>query len=261
MVQRDTAWPAGTPCWVDLGTNDVSRAKAFYEGLFGWDTQVGPPESGGYVMCEVQGQPVAGIGPKMGPAEAPSAWTTYLASDDADATASRITASGGHVMAEPFDVMDVGRMAVAADPGGAVFGVWQARAHTGMRLANEPGSVCWNENMSRSFDANKAFYRAVFGYSYDDMSSDDFSYATFKTTGEGLGGIGDLGMEAPAETPAHWRTYFGVDDTDEAVEMTTKLGGRVIAPAWDTPYGRMAILSDDQGAAFAVMSMATAAEA
>ncbi|HET9895309.1 MAG TPA: VOC family protein [Streptosporangiaceae bacterium] len=256
MVHRDTPWPAGTPCWVDLGTDDVARAKTFYEALFGWDTRVGPPESGGYVMCQVDGRQVAGIGPKMGPAEAPSAWTTYLASDDADVSARKISSAGGQVLAEPFDVMDAGRMTVAADPDGAVFGVWQPRSHTGMQLANEPGAVCWNENMSRGFEANKAFYHAVFGYNYDDMSSDEIQYAAFKTTGDPLGGIGDLGAGAPAETPAHWRTYFAVSDTDEAVEVATKLGGQIVAPAWDTPYGRMAILSDDQGAVFAIMSVA-----
>ena len=258
MVQRDTPWPAGTPCWVDLGTDDVARATTFYSTLFGWDTEVGPPETGGYVMCEVEGRAVAGIGPKMGPAEVPTAWTTYLASDDVDATTSKVKTAGGSVLAEPFDIMDVGRMSVAADPAGAVFGIWQSRAHTGMQLANVPGAVCWNENMSRSFDANKAFYRAVFGYDYDDMSGDGFNYATFKTTGDSMGGIGDLAM-APPETPAHWMTYFGVDDADEASEVATKLGGAVMRPAWDTPYGRMAILNDDQGAAFAVMATAQAA--
>ena len=128
------------------------------------------------------------------------------------------------MLAEPFDVMDVGKMAVAADPGGAVFGIWQSRAHTGMQLANEPGAVCWNENMSRSFAANEAFYQAVFGYDYDDMSSDEFSYATFKTTGDPLGGIGDLGTMAPAEIPAHWRTYFAVDSADVAVETADQAG-------------------------------------
>lgn len=256
MVQRDTSWPAGTPCWVDLSADDVARATAFYSTLFGWDIQVGPPEAGGYAMCEVQGKPVAGIGPKMGSPEAPTAWTTYLATDDADATASKITSAGGQVLAPPFDVMDVGRMCVAADPGGAVFGIWQARAHSGMQLANELGAVCWNENMSRNFDANKAFYRAVFGYDYDDMGGEDFSYATFKTTDGPLGGIGDLSTIAPAETPAHWMTYFTVADADEAAESVIKLGGTVMRPAWDTPYGRMAVLSDDQGGVFAVMAMA-----
>ncbi|HXP22281.1 MAG TPA: VOC family protein [Streptosporangiaceae bacterium] len=255
MVLRDTPWPAGTPCWVDLGSDDLVRAKTFYGTLFGWETIDGPPETGGYVMCEFRGQPVAGIGPKMGPPEVPSMWTTYLATQDANATAARITAAGGQLIAEPFDVLDVGRMGVAADPGGAVFGIWQAGTHSGFRLANEPGSVCWNENMSRSFEPNKAFYQAVFGYEYDDMSSEDFSYATFKTTGNPLGGIGDLGTMAPAETPPHWMTYFGVSDTDEALEIVTKLGGSVMRPAWDTPYGRMAIVGDDQGAVFALMSL------
>jgi uncharacterized protein len=258
MVQRDTPWPAGTPCWVDLSTDDVARATSFYGSLFGWDTQVGPPETGGYVMCEVGGRPVAGIGPKMGAAEQPTAWTTYLATDDADDTASKIMSAGGQMLAEPFDVMDVGRMGIAVDPGGAVFGIWQARAHSGMQLANEPGAVCWNENMSRGLEQNKAFYRSVFGYDYDDMSSDDFQYATFKTAADSIGGIGDLGSMAPPETPPHWMTYFTVTDADAAVDATTKLGGSVIRPAWDTPYGRMAILSDDQGGVFAIMGMAAA---
>jgi hypothetical protein len=256
MVHRDTPWPAGTPCWVDLSADDVARANTFYSSLFGWDTQVGPPEAGGYTMCEVQGKPVAGIGPKMGSPDAPNAWTTYLATDNADETSAKISAAGGQVLAEPFDVMDVGRMAVAMDPAGAVFGLWQSRLHTGMQLANEPGAVCWNENMSRQFEANKSFYHSVFGYQYDDMSSDDFHYATFKTTGDPLGGIGNLGdVPAPAETPAHWMNYFAIDNADDAVETAVKLGGHVIRPAWDTPYGRMAILSDDQGAVFAIMDL------
>ena len=254
MVTRDTAWAAGTPCWVDLGVTDVAKAKAFYGGLFGWDIQEGPPESGGYCMCEIGGRPVAGLGPQMGPAGAPSAWTTYLATDDADATAARITAAGGQLMMPPFDVMDVGRMAVAVDPGGAPFGIWQAKAHTGARLANEPGTLIWNENLSREFEANKAFYGAVFGYSFGDMSADGFSYATLDLDGQTVGGIGAISADQPAATPANWGTYFAVADTDAAVARVTELGGSVIAPAWDSPYGRMAVVSDDQGAVFALMS-------
>ena len=178
MVTRDTAWPAGTPCWVDLGVNDIPKATAFYGGLFGWDIQEGPPEAGGYSMCMLGGRPVAGIGPKMGPAEMPTFWTTYIASDAADATAARIKAGGGQVMMEPFDVMDVGRMFIATDPGGAVFGVWQAKAHTGVGLANEPGSLVWSENLSRNYEANRAFYRDVFGYDYGDIGAEGMRYAT-----------------------------------------------------------------------------------
>jgi uncharacterized protein len=261
MVTRDTAWAAGTPCWVDLGVDDVGKAKAFYERLFGWDIQPGPPEAGGYAMCEINGLPVAGIGPKQGPAEMLPTWTTYIASENADETASKITAAGGQVLVEPFDVMDVGRMAIAADPGGAVFGVWQARAHTGVQLANEPGSLTWNENMTRDFDANKAFYQAVFGYEFDDMSSEDFRYATLNLGGGPVGGIGEIGADSPADIPANWATYFAVEDADDAAARVTALGGAVIRPPWDTPYGRMAVLSDDQGAVFAIGSNGASAQA
>ena len=254
MVTRDTAWPAGTPCWVDLGVDDIGRASAFYGGLFGWHIQEGPPEAGGYSMCEVNGRPVAGIGPKLGPAETPAAWTTYLASDDADDTVSKIKAAGGQVVAGPMDVMDAGRTAVAADPGGALFGVWQAGAHTGAGLANEPGSLSWNENMSRDFDGNKAFYRAVFGYDYGDLSSQGFNYATADLDGRPVAGIGELDLNLPPEVPANWAAYFGVPDADAAVARAVELGGGVVRPAWDTPYGRMAVLADDQGAVFAIVS-------
>jgi len=260
MVTREAAWPAGTPCWVDLGVGDITRARAFYSGLFGWEIQEGPPEAGGYCMCVRGGRPVAGIGPKMGPAQMPPAWTTYIASQDADDTVRKIKAAGGQVIVEPMDVMNVGRMAVAADPGGAVFGVWQARSHSGVQLANEPGSLAWNENMSRDFDANKAFYHAVFGYRYGDMSSEGFNYATIDLGGRPVGGIGELDPNFPPEVPANWATYFGVADVDAAVARAGELGGRVVRPAWDTPYGRMAVLADDQGAVFAVLSAPDAAE-
>ena len=259
MVTRDSAWPSGTPCWVDLGVDDIARASTFYSRLFGWDIQAGPPEAGGYAMCLKAGHTVAGIGPKQGPPGTPPTWTVYLASDDADQTAGKITAAGGQILVAPMDVMDVGRMVVAADPAGAIFGVWQARSHTGMGLANEPGSVCWNENFSRDMDGGQAFYHSVFGYGFGDMSTPDFRYATLKLDGKEVGGIGEMGSEFPAGPAAHWSTYFAVEDTDAAVATVTAAGGAVLRAPWDTPYGRMASVSDDQGAPFSLMSTPTAA--
>jgi predicted enzyme related to lactoylglutathione lyase len=238
---------------VDLGVDDIARAVTFYEQLFGWDIQAGPPEAGGYRMCLKDGRPVAGIGPQQGPPGTPPTWTVYIASDDADETAGKIKAAGGQVLVAPMDVMDVGRMAVAADPAGAVLGVWQARSHTGMQVANEPGSVGWNENFSRDMDGNQAFYRAVFGYEYGDMSTPEFRYATLKLDGQEVGGIGALGNGVPPGVAAHWSTYFLVEDTDAAVATVTKGGGSVTREPWDSPYGRMAVVSDDQGAAFSLM--------
>ena len=254
MVTRDTAWPDGTPCWVDLGAEDIDRARTFYAGLFGWDIPPGPPEAGGYSLCMLRGRPAAGMGPKMNP-EMPSTWTTYLAAENADDVAAKVKAAGGQVLMEPMDVMDVGRMAIAADPAGAAFGVWQARAHIGAGIANEPGTLCWNENMSRDFDGNKAFYASVFGYGYDDMSGDGFKYATLKVGDAIVGGIGELPADVPVGVPAHWSTYFAVSDTDATISKAGELGGSVVRPAWDSPYGRMAAVSDDQGVQFSVIGI------
>jgi len=255
MVTRDSAWAPGTPCWIDIGVPDIPKAAAFYGGLFSWDFQDTGPEGGGYRMCTLGGRPVAGIGAQAAP-DSGVYWTTYLASTDADLTAAEIKAAGGDVMMEPFDVLDVGRMFIAADPGGAVFGVWEARAHTGIQLANEPGSLIWSETMSRHYEACQAFYAAVFGYQYGDIGAEGMNYATLDIDGRPVGGIGEIGADQPADDPASWRTYFAVADTDAALVRVTELGGSVVAPAWDSPYGRMAVVSDDQGAVFSLMSAA-----
>jgi uncharacterized protein len=252
VVTRDTRWPPGTPCWVDVSVDDVPKAIAFYEGLFGWDIQVGGPEVGGYSIAHSGGRIVAGIGPKMGPAETPSAWTTYLATEDADATAAKIKGAGGQLLAEPMDVMSEGRMAIAMDPAGAVFGIWQGRNTTGIGVANEPGTLTWNEHMSRDFDASKAFYQAVFGYDDQDMSGDGFKYAVLMVDGHEVGGIGEYPAGTPADVPAAWVAYFHVIDTDAAVAKVIELGGRVVQPVRDTPYGRIGVVADNNGAVFSL---------
>jgi predicted enzyme related to lactoylglutathione lyase len=254
MGIRDAAWPTGVPCWVDLLAADIARARAFYAGLFGWSIRAEPPEANGYCIAEVDGRDVAGMGPKLDTADLPTAWTTYLATGDADMTAEKILAAGGQLLVEPFDVLGAGRMGMAADLDGAVFGLWEARAHTGAKLTGEPGTLAWSENMSRKLDGNKAFYQAVFGYTFDDAGTADLGYATLNLDGAVVGGIGELDGGHPADDPAHWAVYFGVADTDAAVARVAEMGGRVIGPARDSPCGRRAVVSDDQGAVFAVIA-------
>jgi hypothetical protein len=253
MTHRDTTWPEGTPCWVDLGVDDFDKGRQFYSRLLGWEIERGPDELGGYASCTKDGRSVAGLAPKMDAGQ-PTAWTTYLASDDIDATLDKVRAAGGQVVLERMDIADLGSMALAADPGGATVGFWQGRSHTGFELANVPGSVTWNENFSRAWKQNQDFYRAVCGYEYDDLSGDGFEYATFKVGGAVAGGIGQIEPEMPAEMPPHWLVYFKVADVDAAVAEVERLGGSVDRPAWDTEYGRMAVVADDQGAYFMLMA-------
>jgi len=255
MVTRDTNWPEGTPCWVDLGVPDIAQASVFYTAVFGWTIPEGSPETGGYSVATLRGRNVAGIGPKQGPPEAPSMWMTYLASDDVDATAARIKGAGGQIVMDPMDVMGEGKMAVAIDTTGAAFGLWQGLRHTGAAIANEPGAQTWNEQLSRDFEAAKAFYQSVFGYEYEDASSDGFEYAAFKLNGNYAGGIGGLPVGTPDRMPSMWGTYFGAADTDATVAKVIAQGGGTIRDPQDTPYGRTATVTDDQGAAFNIISI------
>lgn len=252
MTTRETPWPAGTPCWVDLAVDDFAKAQAFYSGLFGWEVPVGPADFGGYSTCTKDGLNVAGIMPKMQP-EQPSVWVTYLATDDAEATMAKVAANGGQQMVSVMPVGSMGSMAVAVDAGGAVFGLWESGDHTGFQLANEPGSVTWNEQFSRTWEDSKRFYTSLFGWTYDDLSSDGFEYATFAVDGQVAGGIGVLGAGMES-LPPYWNVYFKVADADLATGEVRRLGGTVQREAWDTPFGRMALVADDQGTPFMVMA-------
>ena len=138
------------PTWTD--------ARKFYRGLFGWNTPEGPPEAGGYSVCDIDGKTVAGLGPNMNPA-APPHWSTYVNVDSADDTVAKVEANGGTVYVAPMDVMDAGRMAVFADPDGAVIGLWQPGQHMGAQLVNEPGTYCWSELMTDDLAGAKVFYK------------------------------------------------------------------------------------------------------
>lgn len=253
MSIRTSPWPAGVPCWTDLATTDVPAAQRFYAAVLGWQFAEPDEDSGGYLIGEVGGAATAGIGPVMGDQQRPS-WTVYLASDDADGTASEITQSGGSVLLAPGDVGPMGRMLIASDPTGGVFGVWQAGTMIGASLVNEPGGMCWEDLRSTDPELARAFYSAVFRYDFHPLPEAGPDYFTFHTAEEAapLGGMGGM-FDAPEGTPSHWLVYFSVADADAAVAAAERAGGQVLTPAEDTPYGRMVALVDPAGAAFWVM--------
>jgi predicted enzyme related to lactoylglutathione lyase len=251
MPHREEPWPAGTPCWIDLAVPDIDAAKEFYGAVFGWSFLDSGPEFGHFQICQVNGQAAAGIGPLMAEGQH-SAWTTYLASDDVDGTAKLITENGGTLIVEPMDVPGIGRMCIALDAGNAVFGVWQAGGTIGVGIYNEPGALGWNDSRQLDPDAARQFYTSVFGYRYQPVEGAPPDYTTFHLDSDPLGGMGGM-MGAPAGTPAHWVAYFSVADADAATAAATAGGGSVLSGPVDTPYGRMAFLTDLNGAVFAVM--------
>lgn len=255
MSVRTSPWPAGVPCWVDLEAPDVAAAGRFYAAVLGWDVAEPDEQYGGYVIASRGGAPAAGIGPRQRP-DVPAAWTLYLATDDADATQVMAAGLGGTVLVPAFDVGELGRMAVLADPAGAVFSVWQAGAHIGASLVNEPGGLTWEDLRSTDPESARAFYAGTFGWTTERLEMAGPDYTTFSRPDEQapLGGIG--GMMGAEGRPSHWLAYFGVDDAAAACAAATAAGGSVLQQDFETPFGRMAGLADPAGAVFWVIETA-----
>src|SRR6266508_2608216 len=148
--------PDGTPTWIDLGVPDLERAMGFYGSLFGWEFEVGPAPTGHYTTCLLHGRRVAAIAQDPDPDATGHWWNMYLATGDCDGTARRITDAGGTLVQAPTDVMDQGRMALAVDPVGARFGLWQGRAHIGAQVVNEPGSLVRNDLVTPTPDPERS---------------------------------------------------------------------------------------------------------
>ncbi|MGV9265539.1 VOC family protein [Kitasatospora sp. NPDC003701] len=246
----------GTPCWIDLMASDQQAALDFYRDLFGWQGEVGPPEFGGYAVCALNGRPVAGIMAQTAPEGQPLppvGWTTYLAADDADAAARSVAESGGTILYPVMDVGTVGRMLVAADPAGAVFGVWQKVDFIGAGIVNEPGALVWNELNTTDTDVAGAFYHRALGLRPATVQGLD-GYFSLNVGDRTVGGMQRLPDYLAPGTPPHWMTYFSVDDTDSTVDALVRAGGSVIQPPFDMQSGRMAVVQDPQGAVFAVIA-------
>ncbi len=248
-----TSYPPNTPSWVDLASADVAASAAFYTGLFGWTAGEPSEEGGGYAMFLIGDKAVAGLAPIMMEGQPPS-WTCYVSVEDADKTAELVGTNGGQVFLPPMDVLDVGRMAVFADPTGAAFAIWQPRAHIGAQLAGEPNTFCWAELSSRDTATAAPFYSAVFGW--EPKPAMEGSYTTFHLGDTELAGMMDMPEMVPAEVPSYWLPYFAVADTDATVAAAKGLGASVLVEPTDIPPGRFAVFMDPQGVSFAVIALA-----
>ncbi|MFE9865294.1 VOC family protein [Streptomyces sp. NPDC005506] len=294
------AFAHSAPCWVDVQLPDLEAGKRFYGELFGWTFRAGEEvDRGGPCVDALSGgKLVAALAAKQD-GRMPTAWGVYFATDDIAATVTRIREAGGQVITEPVRVGGAGVLAQAADPGGAVFGVWQAGDRGGFQKQNEPGSFCWTEVYTRQKDRVDAFYEQVFGFRGTDLgaagkresgrsesgtsesgkSESETSGSEAPTSGingsgadvpgvdfrmwspagtepgpdTAIGGRSVITDAFPAEMPSYFLNYFAVADCDATAETGAHLGGRVSVPPFDIPYGRMAVLHDNQGAEFAVL--------
>jgi uncharacterized protein len=271
MPTRDGYIP-GVPCWVDVTLPDPEAALPFYQGVFGWTFDDSMPEGSGshYFTASLPDGTAAAISSQPEGAALPT-WNTYIWVDSADAAAEATRSAGGTVLAEPMDVFDAGRMAVLADPEGAVVGVWQANVHRGAQVVNEHGGLNFNGLATRDLDGAKAFYGTVFGWQTLDLPAgtmwtlpgygDHLEAATpgLREQIAQMGGpegfidvvaaVNPLGDD-DTTTPPHWSVTFGVDDVHAVAATAGELGGKVVVGPADVPWSRMAVIQDPQGATF-----------
>ncbi len=250
-----TTYKPGTPCWIDLGSPDLEASVGFYGDLFAWEVPEAEnsEQTGGYRQAMKSGRAVGGIMPLMQEGQ-PPAWSTYISVESADAVAAAVRDAGGSVLAEPMDVLDLGRMAIFADPEGAVFGVWQPGAFAGAGVVNEADTLVWNELNSRDPSGAKEFYGAVFGWGFEERQFETGTYTSILVGEDTVGGMIDISDRVPEEVPAHWLVYFATDDADAAVQKARDGGGDVpFGPVDIAEVGRIAVIRDPAGAVFAVI--------
>jgi uncharacterized protein len=244
--------PLGAPCWIDLLTSDTDQARRFYAELFGWTAGESSPEFGGYFMFFAGGVPVAGCMPNAPQTGLPDGWTVYLATDNAKAAAERALAHGGSLRQGPIDIADLGTEIVLTDAVGVRIGAWQAGQFAG--FAAQPGQVglpSYFELLTRDYQRAVPFYADVFGWAAQVASdTPGFRLTVLADGGQTLAGIMDASAFLEADQPDQWVVYLKVADTDAAVAALTRLGGAVVDPAVDTPFGRMAVVTDPTGAVF-----------
>jgi predicted enzyme related to lactoylglutathione lyase len=242
--------------WVDHTSPDVQAAARFYGELFGWQSQDLGEQMGHYTMFSSSGKTVAATTPPMSPGN-PPAWSTYISTDNIEQTARRVDGAGGKTLVAPMQVMDQGSMGVFMDPTGAVFAAWQPAAMHGAELVNQPVSLCWNELATRDLEGAKNFYTKVFDWGVKSNKMPDGSeYVEWQVGGRSIAGGAGIGSMYPPQVPPHWLVYFAVANADDTLKKAEQLGARVMSPAMDIPQGRFAVLTDPQGAAFAIIQLA-----
>lgn len=255
---------AGVPCWADVMLPDLAAGKRFYGALFGWTFDEDAEGADEYAPALLDGRQAAALGQKAD-GRMPTSWTQYLAAPDAAVIADRVHAAGGVVITEPMRVGSgpAGVVGIAADPGGAVFGLWQPLGFHGFEVRQQPGAYVWTEVYVREKHRVDAFYQEVFGYEVADISDEGFDFLLWAPQGRSvdeehaIGGRCMITDLFPEEMPPHFLTYFMVADCDQTVTLAQELGGRLLFPVESSQYGRFAVLADDQGATFAVLDPAS----
>ena len=249
------SYAPGSFCWAELATTDAAAAKQFYGEMFGWTAVDMPMPEGVYTLLQSGGNDAAAVytpGPGV-----PVHWGVYFSVASADESAAQIEPCGGKLIAGPFDAHDAGRMAVAQDPQGAVFSLWQAKRQIGAKHGGPLGMVVWPELATTDPAGAAAFYTRLFGWKTKPESGvAEAPYTEWLNGGTSIGGLLPKQGEQWQGVPPHWTIYITVADCDERAARAGQLGGKVCVAPMDIPnVGRFSAIADPQGAMFNIIQM------
>lgn len=248
----------GTFSWAELATSDAAGSTAFYTQLLGLSAIDMQTDDGVYTMLQKGGRDACGLY-GVGEEELKrlggrAVWRCYFTVENAEHAAGRVRSLGGTVIHEPIDIATDGRLAVAQDPTGALFTVWEPKDHIGAQIYGEPGSLAWAELYTRDTQAAAAFYGDLFGWHANSTrSSDGGGYTEYQLNGTPAAGMIAI-REEWGPMPAHWAVYFGVADLDASRARAGELGASEIMPPMQVEgVGRFVFLRDPQGAILAAI--------
>lgn len=253
-----SSYSPGQFCWIDLMSKDMSAAKAFYADVFSWDaeqqdTEGGPP----YANFTLQGKTIGGLGEMNDPMKAsgmPPVWNSYISVANVDEAAAKAVDLGGSVALPVMPVAEAGRLAVIQDPAGAFVSLWEPNQHYGAQLTNVPGTWCWNELMTPDPPAAQAFFANLFGWTFEKSQGTPRDYWNIQHQGRGNGGMLQI-TEDMGQVPPAWIVYFNVADLEATTKSIESAGGVLCFAPFEVPVGRIAMVNDAQGAAFALIQM------
>ena len=234
---KENTYGEGVPCWLDAQLPDLAAGRRFYGELFGWTFE---EAYGGSVWARKDGEAVAALAHKAD-GRMPTVWTVYFATPDVVRLSGRIREAGGQVVMAPVSLGELGTAVLAADPEGAVFGLWQAARHSGFGTRHKAGTFGWAELYARDTETANTFYGGLFTDAlFGPDAAPDFGRAP----------VSDV---FPVEMPPHFLVHFRVEDIEAVLGAVHRLGGRVQVPLFETSYGKVAVVTDNQGASFALV--------
>jgi predicted enzyme related to lactoylglutathione lyase len=246
--------------WYELMTTDVAGAANFYSKIVGWDVADSGQTDKPYSILSINKYPIGGLltlpeeARKMG---ARPGWLGYIAVDDVDAYAIKVSQAGGKVYKGPEDIPNVGRFAVVADPQGAAFYLFKGMGEPppSPPPATDPGQVCWRELHAGDREPAFAFYAGLFGWEKGagmDMGPMGL-YQLYRYAG-GSDDIGGMMTKLPVVPMPFWLYYIGVPDFDLAIKTITANGGTLLNGPQPVPGDAWIVQAlDPQGAMFALV--------